>query len=195
MTLKDTVKDSLIMFPSIHKNIIDVYDHLFCTIGNGYEWIDGELKYVGGNERVHTVQEGIMKIFNEEFIKPYGDEGQYTVLGNIIRHDFHREDYSDIKIIFHHNKRCAEYIEDIFNYEDRMNDYSIPMHKNYEFKFYELSKYSAMCCFPDDIKYDWAEGIKATIDFMIRHPETVTDKENLLPMVKERLDNMFGWKF
>ena len=39
MTLKDTVKSNLIMYPLISPSKLSVYNHLFLTIGNGYEWI------------------------------------------------------------------------------------------------------------------------------------------------------------
>lgn len=43
MNVKDTVRQSLLTYPNIHKNALDVYHHLFCSIGGGYEWKDGEL--------------------------------------------------------------------------------------------------------------------------------------------------------
>ena len=45
MTVRDTVIDMIRRHPLITKNKVDAYDHLFMTVGNGYEWVDGELVY------------------------------------------------------------------------------------------------------------------------------------------------------
>lgn len=43
LSVKETVRRCLIQYPSLFRNKGDVYDHLFLTIGNGYEWVDGGL--------------------------------------------------------------------------------------------------------------------------------------------------------
>ena len=45
MTVRDTIIDMIRRHPLITKNKVDVYDHLFMTVGNGYVWVDGELVY------------------------------------------------------------------------------------------------------------------------------------------------------
>ena len=43
MNLKDNVMLSLIQYPTMFKNVVSVYDHMFAVIGNGYQWVDGKL--------------------------------------------------------------------------------------------------------------------------------------------------------
>ncbi len=43
MTPNDTIRELLLEYPSLFKSRGDVLHHLFCVIGNGYEWVDGEL--------------------------------------------------------------------------------------------------------------------------------------------------------
>lgn len=43
MTVKDTLIDMLVRYPSIFENKWKCYKHLFSAYGNGYDWHDGEL--------------------------------------------------------------------------------------------------------------------------------------------------------
>lgn len=43
MSPDETIEQSIRCYPSVHRNRSQVLDHLFFTIGNGYEWINGEL--------------------------------------------------------------------------------------------------------------------------------------------------------
>ena len=54
MTLKETVRENLLNYPLLFKNALDVYDQLFCVIGNGYKWKDGELVSTSLNKVVKT---------------------------------------------------------------------------------------------------------------------------------------------
>lgn len=43
MTVKDTLIDMLVRYPSIFENKWKCYHHLFSCYGNGYNWYNGEL--------------------------------------------------------------------------------------------------------------------------------------------------------
>lgn len=43
MTPQDTVRRGLLEYPSLFRSPLDVLDQLFAVIGNGYEWVKGEL--------------------------------------------------------------------------------------------------------------------------------------------------------
>lgn len=43
MTVQDTIKKVMSVYPSIAPSRVQVLHHLFWVIGNGYEWKDGEL--------------------------------------------------------------------------------------------------------------------------------------------------------
>ena len=86
MTVKDTVTKSLLEYPLLFLNSLDVYNHLFCTIGNGYDWIDGELvDTCSSNEKVPTIKKAIQKIIEREIKDYFIDTREYWIdemLGN-----------------------------------------------------------------------------------------------------------------
>ena len=43
MNVELTIQDCFDNYPSLFKERADVLNHLFCTIGNGYDWVNGEL--------------------------------------------------------------------------------------------------------------------------------------------------------
>lgn len=43
MNVELTIQDCFDNYPGLFKERADVLNHLFCVIGNGYKWIDGEL--------------------------------------------------------------------------------------------------------------------------------------------------------
>ena len=43
MTLESTIQHSLLHYPDLYQARWQVLDHLFCVIGNGYEWRNGVL--------------------------------------------------------------------------------------------------------------------------------------------------------
>jgi len=45
MTLELTIQHLFDTYPTLFKERADCLNHLFCTVGNGYEWRDGELCY------------------------------------------------------------------------------------------------------------------------------------------------------
>lgn len=43
MKLEETIQEMFDNYPILFHNRIDCLNHLFCVIGNGYDWMDGEL--------------------------------------------------------------------------------------------------------------------------------------------------------
>lgn len=43
MTCEETIQSMFDYWPCLFVDRADALNHLFCTIGNGYEWIDGQL--------------------------------------------------------------------------------------------------------------------------------------------------------
>lgn len=46
MTVETTVQDMFDKYPNMYSTREECFDHLFCVIGNGYEWKWGQLVYV-----------------------------------------------------------------------------------------------------------------------------------------------------
>jgi len=50
MTVETTIQWMYDHYPTLFTTRKECYNHLFCTIGNGYEWIRGQLIYCDGTE-------------------------------------------------------------------------------------------------------------------------------------------------
>ncbi len=55
-TPKETIRRSLINFPSLYQEPADVLHHLFAVIGNGFEWVNGHLINSWEDERDDPTQ-------------------------------------------------------------------------------------------------------------------------------------------
>lgn len=189
MTLKETVRNSLLSFPVLHFNALTVYNHLFCVIGNGYEWENGEL-----------IEYGILLGKS----KPK----KLTIEKAAIQAIVESERRKDNEKIYGKDWRLElvlPELEEIFLVDKKMGDFSIPSKQNSrkafdwkyilrsrkeDFKFYTLSQYSQMCCLPDDIKSDWLEGVEKLVGIMETYPDNVEDPEGWLPKVKSRIKEL-----
>ena len=60
MNVELTIQNMFDKYPTLFKERADCLDHLFCTIGNGFEWVDGELVDCFGN----TTKEDIDRLFS-----------------------------------------------------------------------------------------------------------------------------------
>jgi hypothetical protein len=61
-----------------------------------------------------------------------------------------------------------------------------------KFKFYGLSKYSAIANIPDDVHYDWIKAIKDFVDILDKNKDKFKDCENLFDGIKERVNTLFN---
>ena len=78
MKYRESVKNSLLVYSTIHGTRLDVDDHLFATNGNGYEWIDGELSC--GCTKAYGPYDAIQKVLEFELTD------HCTELGNELFH-------------------------------------------------------------------------------------------------------------
>lgn len=83
-----------------------------------------------------------------------------------------RDTWADIQL---------KYIKRVLMVDTLINDFSVSS------DFYPLSKYSLICNIPDDIKPDWLEAAEAFYNIMLENIEVVSDKDNLLPRIGERI--------
>ena len=157
MTIKDTIKSMIIMFPRLFSTKLSVYNHLFLTIGNGYRWENGELISEDDKENC-SIEDGLEELFNNEL--------QYRFL----------EDYLEIttdseRIINYFKRRNKEKLElakVILNYEKIINE---NLYITNEEVLYPLCKYAKILNIPDDVKEDWKDAIKEFLDFIMTSEE------------------------
>ena len=199
MKVEDTLRECLLNFPTIYANALSVYAHWFCVVGNGYEWVNGELvhpEYGDSDLRKHhtakNVNEAIIQCLDWDLIHSWDKNG----INKEFLHCFMDGEDELVKYIMKKNGRTIIYVKLIMDTENRMKDFSIPVDpvlgdKN-KFSFYPICNYSAICNIPDDIKNDWLLAAMKMIEVMEEHKELVEDNENLLESSKKRIYDIYN---
>ena len=157
MTIKDTIKSMIIMFPRLFTTKLSVYNHLFLTIGNGYRWENGELISEDDEENC-SIEDGLEALFNEEL--------QYSFLESYLDGTPDSEDIIDY--FKRRNKEKLELTKVILNYENIINE---KLYITNEEELYPLCKYAKILNIPDDIKEDWKNAIKELIHYIMTSEE------------------------
>lgn len=187
MKLKDTMLKHTRLCPLNTKNKLDIYNHFFLRIGNGYEWNDGELVDVYGNNKILTIEEAIENELLDEF--------NLTLFNRSINRNIRIYDISNAECknkIRERLKRYYKNIQTILHAEDIINHEIDINEDKRDFDFYPLTTDSAIMNIPDDIKPDWLEGIKELMNYLLNSEfssvvEYRTKFENELNQVVERI--------
>lgn len=169
MTIKDTIKSMIIMFPRPFPTKLSVYNHLFLTNGNGYRWENGEL-ISEDNEETCSIEDGLEALFNDEL--------QYSLLKGYLNVTTDSEDI--INYFKRRNKEKFELAKVIVNYEKIINE---KLYLTDEEELYPLCEYSKILNILDDIKNDWKDTIKEFLDFIM------TSEENEVIIYRNQYSN------
>ena len=195
MNLKDRVINSMREYPSISGNKLDVYDHLFLTIGNGYDWVNGELIETSNEKpNVISIEDAIDNLFNDEYRIDLTTDRMFFYIGEL-----EKEEKVVKESLQYDLKRYAQDVKTIINAEKLVNQSLFEIEPiicldglEPECTLYPLSEYSAIMNIPDDIKPDWLDGIKELMDYLLNSdfPSVVeyrTTYKNELNQVVERI--------
>lgn len=179
MNLELTIQEMFNNFPTLFKERSDCLDHLFCTIGNGYHWNNGELCYDDADD-------------DEEYLK-----------GCLVDGKAYQHNKMSLRAEAIHyakeRKKEATYspkLQALFDKADEAYFARLPddvYHKRerkYRWYFYlggYCTRYAKLFNFPKDIKPDWLAGIeecKAMLiedGYDIEHPDEhpIDTKANL----------------
>lgn len=211
-SVERVVRNDLLLWPSLLVNRFSVLHHLFCVIGNGFEWKDGELVESGskGSKEV-SIEDAVKRIIDDELsideLTAYiylgmcsNDNGKMSPLiveklQNVVNAERDR-------IINNINDKVAM----TFRIDERQADMSYPsyerypyhtveLYKNSETKFYPICEYSRLCNLPDDIKTDWLIAARDMYNFIINNPQYIDenykeDFDEFLPKIKARLEEL-----
>lgn len=169
MSIKDTIKSMVIMYPILFPTKLSVYNHLFLTVGNGYKWENGELVSEDDKENC-SIEDGLEKLFN--------NDSQYGFLESYLNVTTDSEDI--IKYFKRKNKENLELTKVIVNYEKIINE---KLFITNEDCLYPLCEYSKILNIPDDIKDDWKNAIKEFLDFIM------TSKKNEIIIYRNQFIN------
>lgn len=175
MTLELTIQYLFNTYPGLFKDRSDCLDHLFCTIGNGFDWKDGELVY--GYDDFDKMDEAYLKTCLVD-----GKAFQHNRLSLRAEAKYYMED----------DKRVCKYPEDselrhIYEEADKKYLESLPddvYHKRPREKrwyFYlggYCEKHAYLFNYPEDIKPDWLAGIEECKELLREdgyHPDNSTE--------------------
>jgi hypothetical protein len=160
MNLELTIQDMFNNYPTLFKERSDCLDHLFCTIGNGYHWHNGELC---SNDDDYPVDESYL-----EYCLVDGKAYQHNKLS--LRAE--SQHYENERIADGWYERFKEIPElDIEEMKQtRQNtinklpdDVYHQRERKYRWYFYlggYCTKYAKLFNYPEDIKPDWLAGIE-----------------------------------
>lgn len=168
MNVELTIQDLFDNYPCLFKERADALSHLFCTIGNGYEWKEGELVInvpIGSSPTLlesHLVEgkafqhnklslRAESQLYEQERIA----QGWYDAWKN----RWPEDDVEKMKAI--RQKTIAKLPDDVYYREPERkkrwgffvnipNRQYVDFHENFSFLFN----------YPDDIKPDWKDAIE-----------------------------------
>lgn len=187
MTLEQTIQSMYDGYPTLFKERADCLNHLFCTIGNGYEWVNGEL--VDGKD----TDDDYIKHLESEFVD-----------GKAFQHNKYslRDDYLANDFIA---RRFRNADDEHFTVEDRVYEilsepddvyYEEPIRrKRWSFYLQGYTEFERIRNIPEDIRSDWAEGVRECKELLLEDGydlvtpiDTVANSEQYRSEYKERFE-------
>jgi hypothetical protein len=130
MTPQQTIYAALYNYPSLFSNKAEVMQHMFCVIGNGYQWEDGELV-----------------AYSEELVSPYRSYFE----------SFQRHNNQNLYVEFCTEAKYVHY--NIFKLSHELNnELFIIACANDEANLYPLSyDYAKLWNIPENITPEWKQ--------------------------------------
>jgi len=149
MKVAEEIEKMIKEYPSLFKTRYAALDHLFCVIGNGYDWINGELVYtcIPMSEEEKIVRKKERKKHEKLLYKVSKALG-----GNHLEKRKVEEKAEKLAI------KNAKIIANTPFYDKITKDY----------KFYPICDYSAIMNLPKDIKDDWKAAAEETEEYIRR---------------------------
>lgn len=154
MNLELTIQYMFNSYPTLFKERSDCLDHLFCAIGNGFDWYNGELCY---EDPSHPIDEAYL-----EHCLVDGKAYQHNKLSLRAEAIFYAKRRKE-------EKKYEPELQAIFDAADEKYFARLPddvYHKRerkYRWYFYlggYCTKYAYLFNYPEDIKPDWLAGIE-----------------------------------
>ena len=169
MKLKTYVKHCIMQYPLIYRNALDVYNHLFYVIGNGYEWKNGVLHACGfkTKPKLECIKAVITEHLND------AKRRELDLSDKIYTSKLSKQVIEEFAIMRYKGelKRALSEIEIVENAKKLAEDFT----PQKDFIFHPICQYSKCMNIPDDIQPDWLEGINMLNEFRKQHPELEID--------------------
>ena len=173
MKFVDTVKHIMATYPSVNENVFDVYNHLFLTIGNGFNWVNGELvsDTLSKTSSISCTDKLLTNLISR--IKIISDVRE-PLRNSLIDRTF--ENYKNV-------------LSTITQIENSICNMSVPTESPDVFD--DLNEFSALANLHDNIKSDWLCAAKRFIDLIKSHKDLIKDDSNLLDKIDEHISNLY----
>lgn len=157
MTVENTIQGMYDHFPTLFKERADCLDHLFCVIGNGMEWKDGELIYTDED--------------NSLPLNPLKDKKAFQYNKLSLRDEAREYLLRDKKLSEDEIKDIEEYLltipDDIYHERPRKERwYFYNADKSHKYYGSSVKKDAFLFNYPDDIKPDWKSAIEECITLL-----------------------------
>lgn len=172
MQLDETILISVQFYPGISPTRENVLNHLFFTIGNGYEWVDGELicdedRFVGVDPIEHQAE------WASNFCgqQGWGEDDFRRMMGEALPIIETAEERASTKWYPHEFDLLG------------LGDVDEPVSYNSSF-IYPICRYSRIHSIPDDVKDDWLLGAVEAIN-MVFHLAPLGVTVNIYPQTPE----------
>ena len=172
MTVEETLRRNLLIFPGLFPTALELFNHMFLVIGNGYYWVNGELVELVNCRGIPKLKDIVL-----EKISTRLNPSSISILYRLAE-----ASGSTAGI----EKEVSEVIREvrlIFEVDQRITSFESP-----EYKFSELTEYSKLCCLPDDIKNDWLNAAEKMYNLLVERG--CEDTGGRLPGIGERIKEL-----
>lgn len=209
MNVKDTIRRTILLFPSSYQNVVDVLIQSLLTCGTGEKWVNGEIAADTTNycdlfneypaNKVPTIDEAV------NHAEQHRDEQLQKILriySKLLPEDKVKEALSNYTDRW--QKQELEIIKDIANREtDKSLDYSLSRWKERRAKLkmqdelyiFRPEVDSNICLIPKNVKEDWLEACEFLYEVMINNEELVyPEGRNLLNKIKDTINSVKNGK-
>lgn len=141
MNVECTIQEMFDTYPTLFKERSDCLNHLFCIIGNGYYWENGELVDAPNDS-------GIIKLCERHLVN--GKAYQHNKLS--LRDECYFNNFVD-------KSDEVKFVKWVLSYPDSVY-HKYPRYKRWGFYLQGYSEYAKLFNYPDDIKKDWLDAIE-----------------------------------
>ena len=169
MKVELTIQNMFNKYPTLFKERADCLDHLFCCIGNGYEWKNGELVQIfsDGNLDINHLQSCLVdgkayqhnKLSLRAESQRYEDERIAEGWYETYVEKYPDEDIDELKQI---RQRMINRLPDDVYYREPIRKkrwyFYVNIPGREDIDFYE--DFAKLFNYPDNIKPDWKEAIE-----------------------------------
>lgn len=175
MNVELTMQHMYDTYPGLFKERADCLDHLFCGIGNGYDWVDGELVYYDLSEdEIKTLETNLVdgKAFQHNKLSLRAESRMYErerIANGWYEEYKERYPDEDIEHLKTVRQKTLEKLPDDIYYKEperkkRWYFYvNIPGREHIDFH----ERFAYLFNYPENIKPDWFEAINECRQMLI----------------------------